>query len=86
MHGFRDNEVLLQTGYDVIVTSPLRVVSGDFFGMGSERATMTSNYWLMVSFVLTQMDWKFFDIFSLHGIPLLAVKYWGFWGKMTPRK
>jgi len=23
MHGFRDNEVLLQAGYDVIVISPL---------------------------------------------------------------
>jgi len=30
MHGFRDNEVLLQAGYDVIVISPLAGVSGDF--------------------------------------------------------
>jgi len=30
MHGFRDNEVLLQTGYEVIVISPLGDVSGDF--------------------------------------------------------
>jgi len=30
MHGFRDNEVLLQGGYDVIVISPLGGASGDF--------------------------------------------------------
>jgi len=30
MHGFRDNEVLFHTGYDVIVISPLVGVSGDF--------------------------------------------------------
>jgi len=30
MHGFRDNEVLLQAGYDVIVISPLGGASGDF--------------------------------------------------------
>jgi len=41
MHGFRDNEVLLYTGYDVIVLSPLVGVSGEFM-TDSERATMTS--------------------------------------------
>jgi len=30
MHGFRDNEVLLQGGYDVITISPLEGASGDF--------------------------------------------------------
>jgi len=30
MHGFRDNEVLLQTGYDVIVISPPGGALGDF--------------------------------------------------------
>jgi len=30
MHGFRDNEVLFQTGYDVIVISQLGGVSGNF--------------------------------------------------------
>jgi len=30
MHGFRDNEVLLQAGYDVIVISPPGGASGDF--------------------------------------------------------
>jgi len=30
MHGFRDNEVLLQAGYDVIVISPLGGVSHRF--------------------------------------------------------
>jgi len=30
MYGFRDNEVLLQAGYDVIVISPPRGASGDF--------------------------------------------------------
>jgi len=30
MHDFRDNEVLWQAGYDVIVISPLEGVSGDF--------------------------------------------------------
>jgi len=30
MHGFRDNEVLLQGGYDVIVISPLGGTSGNF--------------------------------------------------------
>jgi len=30
MHGFRDNEDLLQAGYDVIVISPHVGASGDF--------------------------------------------------------
>jgi len=30
MHGFRDNEVLLPTGYNVIMISPLGGVSGEF--------------------------------------------------------
>jgi len=30
MHDFRDNEVLLPTGYDVIVSPALGGVSGDF--------------------------------------------------------
>jgi len=30
MHGFQDNEILLHTGYDVIVIYPLGSVSGDF--------------------------------------------------------
>jgi len=30
MYGFRDNEVLFQSGYDVIVISPLGGASGDF--------------------------------------------------------
>jgi len=40
MHGFQDNEVLLQAGYNVIVISPL----GRFrrFMTDSQRATMTS--------------------------------------------
>ena len=31
MHGFRDNEVLRSTGYDVIVISPLGDTLGAFF-------------------------------------------------------
>jgi len=30
MHGFRDNKVLLQAGYDVIVILPLEGASRDF--------------------------------------------------------
>jgi len=30
MHGFRDNKILLQTGYDVIVTSLVLCYSGRF--------------------------------------------------------
>jgi len=30
MHDFRDNEILLQAGYDLIVISPLGGVLGDF--------------------------------------------------------
>jgi len=30
MHGFRDNEVLLQAGYDVIVISPKGALSANF--------------------------------------------------------
>jgi len=41
MHGFRDNEILLQGGYDVIVISPLGGASGEFFMTDSERATTT---------------------------------------------
>jgi len=41
-HGFRDNDVSLPTGHDVIVISPLRGASGDLFMTDSDRATMTS--------------------------------------------
>jgi len=30
MHGFRDNKVLLQTGYDVMMISPTGVAPGEF--------------------------------------------------------
>jgi len=42
MHGFRDNEVLLQAGYDVVVILPLGGRFRRFYMMDSERATMTS--------------------------------------------
>jgi len=31
MHGFRDNEVSLPTGYDIIMISPQGGASGDFY-------------------------------------------------------
>jgi len=39
MHGFWENEVLLQAGYDVIVISPQGSAARDFFIADSERAT-----------------------------------------------
>jgi len=42
MHGFRDNEVLLPTGYDVIVSAPPGGRCTPIFRTDSERATMTS--------------------------------------------
>jgi len=30
------------------------------------------------------LEVRLFDIFFLHGTSLLAVKYWGVWGKMIP--
>jgi len=43
MYGFRDNEILLPTGYDVIVSPPpLGAARTHFFMTDSERATMTS--------------------------------------------
>jgi len=38
MHGFRDNEVLLQAGYDVIVISPLGALQAIFYdGFGKSE-------------------------------------------------
>jgi len=42
MLGFRDNEVLLQGVYDVIVIYPQGSASGDFFMTDFARVTMTS--------------------------------------------
>jgi len=39
MHGFRDNEVLLQAGYDVIMISPPGSVARNFLIADSERTT-----------------------------------------------
>jgi len=39
MPGFRDNEVLLQAGYDVIVISPPGGAASNFLIANSERAT-----------------------------------------------
>jgi len=41
MHCFRDNEVVLPTGYDTIVSPPPGGASGEFYMTDSERATMT---------------------------------------------
>jgi len=41
MHGFQDNEVLLQGGYDIIVISPPGVAFTLFHMTDSERAIMT---------------------------------------------
>jgi len=82
MHGFRDNEVLLQAGYDVIVISPL----GAFQAIFHDGFRENYHDFLMVTFILTQTDCKLFNIFSLHGISLLAVKYWGILGKMSPKR
>jgi len=41
--GFRDNEVYLQAGYDVIVIWPPGGRFMRYFSMDSERATMTSS-------------------------------------------
>jgi len=38
MHGFQDNEVLLQAGYDVIVISPPEGAVRNFLIADSERA------------------------------------------------
>jgi len=40
LHGFRDNDVLLPTGYDVMVSPLPGGPSGDFFRTDSERASM----------------------------------------------
>jgi len=42
MHGFRDNEVLLSTGCDVIVISPPGGATRSFLICDSERATQTT--------------------------------------------
>jgi len=55
MHSFRDNEVVLPTGYDVIVSPPKGGTSRDFFMTDSERAIMTSWYWSIVTFYLQCM-------------------------------
>jgi len=39
MHGFRDNEVLLEAEYDVIVISPPEGAARNFFIADSERVT-----------------------------------------------
>jgi len=39
MHGFRENEVLLRAGYDVIVISPPTGIARIFLIADSERAT-----------------------------------------------
>jgi len=39
MHGFRDNEILLQTGYDVIVISPTGGAARNFWIADAEMVT-----------------------------------------------
>jgi len=38
-HGFRDNDVLLQAGYDVIVISPPKGAARNYLIADSEKAT-----------------------------------------------
>jgi len=42
MHGFRDNEVLLETGYDIMVISPPGGAARNFLIADSERAIQIS--------------------------------------------
>jgi len=44
MHSFRDNEILLQTGYDVIVISPLGGVSRRFCWQNLKEQPLFHNY------------------------------------------
>jgi len=83
VHGFRDNEVLLQTGYDVIVISPLGGVSGDF---SWQFCKSDYNFlWVVNGNFCPHSNGLKVIRHSLFAWDfLLSVKYWGFLGKWPP--
>jgi len=62
MHGFRDNEVLLKAGYDVIVISPLGGRFTQVLLKKSERATQVSYSWFIDTFRVSLTVSELFDI------------------------
>jgi len=77
MHGFRDNEVLLQGGYDVIVISPLRGASSKFSWRDSERANVTS--WLR-SIPTFYLGCIISEIMSYYCKPAMTLSWFVPWG------
>jgi len=80
MHGFRDNDVLLQAGYNVIVIFPL----GAFQAIFHDGFRKSDHDFLLVvngNFCPNSNGLEVIRYFLLRGISLL-----GFFGKSDPQK
>jgi len=83
MHGFQDNEVLLQAGYDVIVISPL----------GAPQAILHDGFWKGDQDFIFMFNWHFLstlnclDVIQLNlaGISLLGGENLGVFGQNGPQ-
>jgi len=85
MHGFQDNEVLLQAGYDVIVISQPGVAPRYFTWRILKGRLQLYIHVQLTLFVYLERFRRYFDFLYLAGISLLGAKFWGFWGKMIPK-
>jgi len=72
MHGFRDNEVLMQAGFDVIVISPPWGAARKFFISDSEWATPILYLFCIVTTSIVHR-FQFNELFMFAGNDIIAI-------------
>jgi len=77
MHGFRDNEVLLQAGYDVIMISPPGYAARNFLIADSERATPIFILVLHCNYTSVVHRFRFNELFMFAGNDVTAISSLG---------
>jgi len=73
MHGFRDNKVLMQAGYDVIVISPPGEAESHFLIADSEKATPILCKCCIVTTCLSCTDFQFNELSLLAENDIIAI-------------
>ena len=85
MHSFRDNEVFLQTGNDVMVISPLGGAVRSFRWRILKGWPQVSIHDLLTCFVYLQPHRSYLTFCIWLGFPYWRRNFGGFWGKWPPK-
>ena len=85
MHRFRDNELVLQTGSDVMVISPLGGAVRSFRWRILKGWPQVSIHDLLTCFVYLQPHRSYLTFCIWLGFPYWRRNFGGFWGKWPPK-